>query len=304
MKRIPSALRIKTDKVKKSFGEKVIFSIVFVLFAIYAAAILYPLVYLVFVSMFMDAENYIFMITGIADVSLAPHFENYINALNISVLDSVGNEVFMPQMFFNSIWYCFFSIAGGVLMSCFTGYVVAKYKFRGRGLIYAVAIFCMTIPIVGTGGAAFKLIFDLGLYNTPIYIIVASLGGFGFNFLIMYAFFKNVSWSYVEAVLIDGGGHFTAFFKVMLPQAKPSLITLAILAFIGCWNDYSTPLLYLPDYPTVASGVYQIQTAAERSGETPLVFAGLALSIIPVIILFAICSERIMKNLSIGGLKG
>lgn len=304
MNNIPRPLRIKTDKVKKSVSEKVIFAVVFVIFVIYALAILYPLGYLLFVSMFMDAENYINMVANIGGVSFAPHFENYANALQIAVLDSTGGQVYLPTMFLNSIWYCFFSILGGVMMSCFTGYVVSKYKFRGRNFIYAVAIFCMTIPIVGTGGAAFKLIYDMGIYNTPFYIIITSLGGFGFNFLIMHAFFKNVSWSYVEAVLIDGGGHFSAFFKVMLPQAKPSVITLCILAFIGCWNDYSTPLLYLPDYPTVASGVYQIQISAERSGEMPLVFAGLALSIIPVIVLFALCSDKIMKNLSIGGLKG
>lgn len=304
MRRVPNVLRIKPDKVKKSFSERIVFAIVFVLFTIYAVSIIYPLGYLIFVSMFLDLEGYFIMTSNLGTPTFAPHFENYINALNITVLDSVGNEIYLPSMFFNSIWYCFFSIAGGLMMSSFTGYVISKYQFKGRNFIYATAIFCMTIPIVGTGGAAFKLIYDLGLYNSPLYIVVTCLGGFGFNFLIMHAFFKNVSWSYVEAVLIDGGGHFTAFFKVMLPQAKPSLITLGILAFIGCWNDYSTPLLYLPDYPTVASGVYMIQVSAERTGEVPLVFAGLALSIIPVLILFALASDKIMKNLSIGGLKG
>lgn len=304
MRRVPNVLRIKPDKVKKSFSERIVFAVVFILFTIYAAAIIYPLGYLIFVSMFLDLEGYFIMTSNLGTPTFAPHFENYINALKITVLDSVGNEIYLPSMFFNSLWYCFFSIFGGLLMSSFTGYVISKYQFKGRNFIYATAIFCMTIPIVGTGGAAFKLIYDLHLYNSPLYIVVTCLGGFGFNFLIMHAFFKNVSWSYVEAVLIDGGGHFTAFFKVMLPQAKPSLITLGILAFIGCWNDYSTPLLYLPDYPTVASGVYMIQVSAERTGEVPLVFAGLALSIIPVIILFALCSDKIMKNLSIGGLKG
>lgn len=304
MNRVPKALRIKADKIKKTPGEKVLYSIVFVLFVIYSIAILYPLGYLIFTSLFLDTNNYTNLITQLDTVKYGFHIENYAMAINQSVLDSLGNEVFLPQMFFNSIWYCFFAVAGGVLMSCFTGYVVAKYQFKGRNLIYAIAIFCMTIPIIGTGGAAFKLMYDLGLYNNPMYIVITSLGGFGFNFLIMHAFFKNVSFNYVEAVLIDGGGHFTAFFKVMLPQAKPSLITLAILAFIGCWNDYATPLLYLPDYPTVASGVYQLQVSAQRYGEMPIVFAGLTLSIIPVIILFALCSDKIMKNLSIGGLKG
>jgi hypothetical protein len=104
--------------------------------------------------------------------------------------------------------------------------------------------------------------------------------------------------------LIDGGGHYTAFFKVMLPQAHSSIVTLVILALIGSWNDYSTPMMFLPDYPTVASGIYTITKSNQRSDNMPKLFAGLVLSFIPVLILFSIFSDRIMKNFSIGGLKG
>ena len=191
-------------------------------------------------------------------------------------------------------------------MSTFTGYVIAKYEFKGRNVIYAIAIFCMTIPIIGTTSSMLKLVNSdfLPIYNTPFYVLLTSLGGFGFNFMVMHAFFKNVSWNYVEAVLIDGGGHYTAFFKVMLPQAHSSIVTLVILALIGSWNDYSTPMMFLPDYPTVASGIYTITKSNQRSDNMPKLFAGLVLSFIPVLILFSIFSDRIMKNFSIGGLKG
>lgn len=191
-------------------------------------------------------------------------------------------------------------------MSAFTGYVISKYEFKGRALIYSIVIFCMTIPIIGTTSSLLKLVNSpfLPIGNTPLYVLITSLGGFGFNFMVMHAFFKNVSWSYVEAVLIDGGGHFTAFFKVMLPQATPSLITLSILSLIGSWNDYTTPMMFLPDYPTIASGAYSLNQSANRTADFPLVFAGLLLSFIPVLILFIIFSDRIMKNFSIGGLKG
>ena len=128
--------------------------------------------------------------------------------------------------------------------------------------------------------------------------------GFGFNFIVLYGFFANVSWSYAEAVFIDGGGHATVFFKIMLPQAFPPMMTLAIMSFIGCWNDYMTTLLYMPDYPTLASGIYKIQTTMKRDGHYPLYFAGLVIATIPVIVIYSLFSDMIMKNFTVGGLKG
>ena len=183
-------------------------------------------------------------------------------------------------------------------------YALSKYRFRLNTPIYAAIIFSMTVPVVGTMGATFKLISDLGIYNTPFYVILTSFSGIGFNFLILYGVFKNISWNYAEAVFVDGGNHFTVFFKIMLPQAVTPMIALAIISAIGHWNDYMTPLLYLPDYPTVASGIYKIKLESASRGDTPSYFAGLVLSIVPVLIVYGCFSDMIMQNFNMGGLKG
>lgn len=82
------------------------------------------------------------------------------------------------------------------------------------------------------------------------------------------------------------------------------MLALAVVAAIGCWNDYMTPLLYLPDFPTVASGIYQIDLEFSRIGDIPATFAGLVISILPMLVLYAACSDIIMKNFTMGGLKG
>ena len=290
--------------ISRTAGERVVYSIMFLIFALYAISIIYPLLYLVMNSL----QDWLEFSKGTIDAFALPkpfHFENYKEAIfGMKMFNSLGEEIGMLQMFFNSIWFCVVTIAGGVLMSSFTGYAMAKYKFKLRSAIYAVAIFSMTIPIVGTTGSMFKLVSDLGIYNTPFYAILTSLGGFGFNFLVMYGFFSSISWSYAEAVFIDGGGHFTVFFRIMLPQARMAMLTLAIVAFIGHWNDYMTMLLYLPDYPTLASGLYQISRLFTRGGNIPAYYAGLVIATIPVIIIFACFQDTIMKNFSVGGLKG
>ncbi len=292
---------------KRSKGEKIVFGVAFAVFVVYSVCLLYPLFYLL-VNSFQDAHTYINdRLVADRNPFAFPKvwvWENYTRALTISVQNTLGNDIYIYTMFFNSIWYCGIAILEQVLMSCFTGYAMAKYDFKARKFIWGVAMFSMTIPVVGTMGSMFKLASDLNIYNSIWYVILTNLGGWGFNFIVMYGFFQNVSWSYAEAVFLDGGSHLQAFFKVMLPQAKMPILTLSIVMFIQSWNNYMTPLMYLPDFPTIASGIYQIKLTAERTGDMPYYFAALMISVIPVIIMFSAFSDTIMKNFSVGGLKG
>ena len=309
-KKLPKPLFNRYKLLRRTKSEKVVFSVTFIIFLIYSLLILTPIIYLLFIGTFVsDDEYYTFLYrrilpdVNIFTINVGQHFENYKYITQCSVKIHTGMAQF-PELLFNSVWFCFFASFLPVFTSSLTGYVIAKYKFKGRNLIYSIVIFCMTIPIIGTTGAALKLVSTLGIKNTPWYVILTSLGGFGFNFMVLHAFFKNVSWNYVEAVLIDGGGHFTAFFKVMLPQASSAMTTLIILSLIGTYNDYTTPLLFLEDYPTIASGIYQLTEYATHDGHPAGLFAALLISILPIILLFSIFSDRIMKNFSIGGLKG
>ena len=119
----------------------------------------------------------------------------------------------------------------------------------------------------------------------------------------MYGIFKNISWSYAEAVFIDGGGHFTVFFKIMLPQALPAITVLLIDNAIDLWNESHTFIMYLPSTPTLATGMYYAKGEITRFGY-PLYYAGLVMTIIPPVLVFIRFSDFMMRSLSIGGLKG
>ncbi len=303
--------KVKVDSdasilTKRGPITKVLFGIIFVLFAIYSVTLLFPFFFLL-VNCFKGSLEYINDLNNGTLLSLPNkwHFENFVTAFTeMKMVNTMGEYVYLPVMFFNSIWISFTTVFCGLTASAIVAYPLAKYRFKLRGFIYGICIFNMTIPVIGSSGSLFKLCVDIGIYNTPFHIILNSFGGFGFNFLILYGFFSNLSWSYAEAVFIDGGGHSTAFFKIMLPQAWPPILTLGIMSFIGAWGDYMTTLLYMPDYPTLASGIYSIQKSMTRNGNYPQYFAGLIVSIIPVIILYASFSDMIMKNFTVGGLKG
>ena len=306
-----SKTKVKVDENDSILNKrdplaKVLFAVVFVIFAVYSVTLIFPFVFLL-INAFKGSLEYINHLNAGTLLKFPKNwlFQNFVTAFTgMKMVNTLGDYIYLPTMFFNSIWISVLTVFCGLAASAIVAYPLSKYRFKLRGFIYGICIFNMTIPIIGSSGSMFKLCIDMGIYNTPFYIILTGFGGFGFNFLILYGFFSNLSWSYAEAVFIDGGGHWTAFFRIMLPQAWPPIMTLAIMSFIGCWNDYMTTLLYMPDFPTLASGIYSIQKSMTRNGNYPQYFAGLLVSIIPVIILYAAFSDMIMKNFTVGGLKG
>ena len=287
---------------QRSKGEKVLYAFVFLLFFLYAVSLVFPFLWLLMNSL-QDRTLYeLNQMYGKAFVFPTElHWENYSYAF--TQLTYNGANIFM--MFFNSVWYTLAYTLGGVLMSAFTGYALAKYKFKARGLIYGIIIFTMTIPTVGTTGAMFNLVYNvLHLYDSPLYVILRHLSGTGLNFLVLYGFFKNVSWSYAEAAFIDGAGHTRVFFSIMLPQAASAIGTLCIVSGIAAWNEYMDVLMYLPSFPTIASGMYGVSRTLPRQGYSTVYFAALVISMLPILIVFSCFSNVIMKNFAVGGLKG
>ena len=307
---------IKTDKVlrkrfkiskedasilyKRSRGEKVIYAIVFLIFAVYAISLIFPFLWLL-VNSFQNKIIYQINMSEGNAFAFPKKFEiaNYIYAFK--ELSYNGSNIF--NMFFNSIWLAFAGTFCAVMVSSATAYVIAKYKFRGNSFLYKVAIFTMIIPIVGNLPAMYKLVLSLGLDN-PIGILALYAGGFGFNFIILHGFYRSLSWTYAEAGFVDGASDWWVYWKIMLPQAKSAIIAISILSCIGIWNDYLTPFLYLKNSPTLALGIYQFEIVQEQRSNVPIYYSAILLSIIPILSVFVFFQKTIMENTVAGGIKG
>lgn len=289
--------RLKHKKQKRIGAEKILFIVVFIIFSLQAMTMVLPLIWMIISSCKGSLEY------AAGDAFALPkqwYFSNYIQAFKTL---NVGNTSFWG-MIFNSIWYTAIVTSLTAFMPAITGYVFSKYNFKAKPMMFAIAITALTIPIVGSSASHMRIVSWLGIYNTPLYPIVTSLGGFGMTFLVYYGFFKSVSWAYAEAGMMDGAGPFTIFFKIMIPQAVPIIITYAITGAIATWNEYQTIILYLPSYPTLAMGLFEYQSNAIRLANYPIYFAGLLISMIPTLLIFGVFSNRIMTSLSLGGLKG
>ena len=144
---------------------------------------------------------------------------------------------------------------------------------------------------------------NAGMYNSPL-ILLASASGVGSMFLIMRSYYNGLSWEYAEAAQIDGASDLSIYIRIMIPLAKPCLMSLGLLMLIEGWNDWATSVYYLPDFPTLASGLYIYEKISTFNVNYPVYFAGIVISFIPTMLLFIFFNEQIMNSVTTGGIKG
>ena len=295
---IKNVNRKKTSaKTSQTYSARIVFTVVFILFLVYALFILAPFAY--GFSIALKKNGRAFMDNPVS-ISWPLYFSNFVKALS-SIRLNERNTFF--TMVINSVWYSagmsFMSIAACTCVA----YVVAKYNFRGKNIIYNGALIIMMIPIYGQLPAQYKLYSFLGLIDSPL-LLITAFSGFGANFIYIHAFFKSVPWSYAEAAFIDGASNFRVFISIMVPMMLPSISALSIMAFIGNWNDYQAPLLWLPNMLPLATGLYTYEAQMTYVANQPLYFAGVFVSLIPVLTLFVLFQNTIMTKVYSGGLKG
>lgn len=194
-----------------------------------------------------------------------------------------------------------------VMLYAFMAYAMAKYNFFGRNFLYALGIFVMITPIVGSMPSMMQIKKFLGVYNNmTLTVLTTNATAFsGLHFLLLYGAFKSMPWAYAESAFIDGAGHWTVFLKIMLPMMLPTCVVLYVLEFMGMWNDYMTFLVWLPSYPSLSLGLILFQYEATRSGVSmPIILAAFIVVMIPMIVLYASSQKLIMERFNVGGLKG
>ena len=296
---IVGIVRIVQSK-KGSGGAKIATSIVYMIFWIYTASLIFFIAWAFYNSVKTDDE----FLNNMNALPTVWQFSNYADAYRFIEHNDTG----FIGMFINSIWFA----GGSALLSTFfhavTGYIFAKYRFHGKEIAFSFILFTISLPIVGSLPSMYKVVYSLHLEESPLYL-VTYMGGFGSNFLIMYAFFNGIDRTYMEAAEIDGATRFGVFFKIMLPLAVGPSLSLFLLTFIAQWNNYEMPILFLSLMPTLSSGLYEFSMIMKFPQEdivSPQMtfYAGTLLASIPVIILVICFGEKLMTNVNIGGIKG
>ena len=289
---------------RKSTSEIIVRVVAFTIMFVHCALIIYVFLYGLNASLrwdgrsFMRDPNALAIFTNPEKGIFEPRFENYILAFKL--LEDTSYSYF--SMVINSIWYSIGGTLFSLTIAACSTYIVAKYKNKFTRSIFALCLFIMIFPVVGSAPSLYRLYKTLNFDQTPL-ILLSGLNNL--CHLMMYAFFSALSWTYAEAAFIDGASDFQVFYKIMLPMALPSLSVLFVNGVIGAWNDYSTPMLYLNEsFPTLASGLFTFENLMKYNSNQPVYFAGVCMAMIPPIILFSVMQNTIMSKVYFGGLKG
>lgn len=244
------------------------------------------------------------------DLTLDNYSDVFNNFKTFKYVDGGTQTVYFEEMFLNSLLYA----GGGALMqtlcTAIVAYLTAKYDNTCSKIVHYTVIVTLTLPIVGNLASMLQVTKSLKLFDN---IVGSWIMKFGFNniyYLIFYAFFKKISWEYAESAFLDGGSHYTVFFRIMLPLAMPLMATVFLLNFIQYWNDFETPYMFLPNHTTAGIMLYMsiIGGGGSWAGEGVIALtsqlAAAFLVFLPIFVLFLVFRNKIMDNLSEGGIKG
>lgn len=300
---VKRCMRRGKNRRRASVSRMIVYGVAVALFTVYTLIVLYFFAYGILIS--LKADQNVFL-DDLLDVRLfsipSPmNFGNYLMAFTEWTQIDGKNSYLI--MLWNSVWRTTSSAFLTWFTTALVCYVLVHYKSKFTNALYLLGLFISMLPLYGAQGATYRLYSRIGFINSPA-ITIVSITLFGAYFFYMYAFWKGISHSYAEAAAIDGANHYQILFRVMLPQVMPSIIALFIMQFITAWNDYESTAAYMNEYPNLAYGTYAFNEISSYQGNTPAYFAGVMLSLVPVLVLFIVFQNTIMEKVYFGGLKG
>lgn len=285
-----------------ALSDRIVRAVLFVVMALLSLSYVFMFLWLLLNS-FRPAASYLLDTFNLFDFGSFT-LQNYVDAFSTRIAGNSRNPVYLMDTILNTLIVLIGQTALAVTIPAFTAYIMAKYRFKGRGLILNIAVFSMIVPTIGTLATTYRLILGLNLLNNFLGVFLLSAGGFGFGFLLFRNFFAAIPWEYAESAFLDGATDMQVFLRIMYPQAVPIITAIAITSFINSWNDYYTAYIYLPNRPTISLGVSQLYAMMDVRMTLPVAFAGITVLAVVSLAVFACFNKLIMNNFSAGGLKG
>ncbi|MGW4031127.1 carbohydrate ABC transporter permease [Streptomyces sp. NPDC004838] len=225
------------------------------------------------------------------------HFSNWSRA---------WTEAHMSDYFLNTILVVGGSLIGTLLFGSMAAYVLARFDFPGNRFLYFLFIGGMSFPVILALVPLFYVLQNMALLNTLHGLILVYIAySLPFTVFFLTAFFRTLPTSIAEAAFMDGASHTRTFFQVMLPMAKPGLISVGIFNFLGQWNQYLLPTVLNtePEKKVLSQGLVQLAVSQGYKGDWSGLFAGLVMAMLPVLAAYIIFQRQVVAGLTAGALK-
>lgn len=277
---------------KEKTKSRITWAIVFVLALFWVFVTLIPFLFMIINSF---RKQFDMLSQGVFHFPNPWYFDNYPHIVQNGFFGYFGRSVFIVAL----------SLVVMLIFSAFAAYPLSRMKFKFRNLIYAGIVAMMSIPMHVTLIPIFKMTTSMGLYDK----LIALLGPYvafalPMSVFILTGFMMTIPKEIEESAEIDGCNKYNNFFQIILPLAKSGLSTLAIYNGVSMWNEFAfaNTLLQTPAQKTLPLALGQFK--GEHSLDMPMILAVLVLSALPMIILFIIFQDKLVKGMMAGAVKG
>lgn len=205
--------------------------------------------------------------------------------------------------FFNSLLLTVLAITSLILFSSMTAYGLARYRFKGKGILEMYFLLGLMFPIQIAILPLFIIMRNLNLTNSYLGMVILYTANMSFSLFIFNQFFRQLPGALHESALLDGAGEFTIFWKIMMPLSRPVVSTVGLISFVQIWNDFYLPLVFLTKRAlhTITLAIYQY--LSNFLAYWNYVFAAVTIALVPVIIVFFLFSDQIIAGLAAGSVK-
>ncbi len=204
----------------------------------------------------------------------------------------------------NTAFLVLMNMIGAVLSNSFIAYAFARLRFRGRGVLFSLLLATLLLPAPVLLIPQFLIFFNIGWYETYLPLIVPAFLGNAFFVFLLRQYMRTIPRELDEAARIDGAGHWAIYRHIILPLTAPALTVVAVFTFLGTWNDFFGPLLYLndPDSFTVAVA---LATKVSRVGtEWNLLMAANLIAVIPPLTVYFLAQKKLIGGIASVGIRG
>lgn len=267
-------------------------TVIYILLILLSVIFIIPFVWLVSSSLKTNADIFVTPPKWIPD---PPIWKNY---------PDVIHAVPFWNFVLNSLKIGGFVLIGHVFSSALVAYGFARLNAPGKNILFLLLLATMMLPGQVTMIPMYVMFSKVGWVNTHLPLIVPAFAGSAFYIFLMRQFFAGIPVSLDEAAKIDGASHFKIFWKIILPMSKPVLITVALFSFVGSWNDFMGPLIYLNSVEKFTMGIGLNMFKGQFTQNWNYTMAFNVMMILPILLIFFFAQKKFIQGIVITGVKG
>ena len=273
--------------------------LIYCILILYTCVVVFPVAWLLYTSLKTDRDIFLdpFSLPNLGDLQ----WMNFANA---------WTKGHFGDYFFNSIVLTVTTVTLSVFVAAMAAYALSRFRFPGARPLFFYFLAGLMIPLQLAIVPLFFQMKQIGQLNSRLGLLIDYVAfGMPFAIFILTGFFKSLPSSLHESALIDGCGELRAFWSVMLPLARPGLITVGIFSFLGTWNEFFMAFMFLSGegseaMRTLPLGLAHITIVSQYRSDWGMAFAGLVLMMMPTLLVYSVLQQHLTKGITVGALKG